>query len=144
MATFKSDLAEGQSQKGDNRVDGRLLAGKVRQSNAVITVPAGFTAGDIVEVVTLPTGALVNIAESYVVTESLGTTLTATIKCEGAGSSLASSIDLSSAGKVDFDADGGLYSVASGEEKINLVVDTSAGTVTDATARVVISFIDRN
>jgi hypothetical protein len=144
MATFKSDLAEGQSAKGDNRVDGRLLAGKVRQSNAVITVPAGFTAGDIVEVVTLPTGALINIADSYVVTESLGATLTASLVCEGAGSAFSNSIDLSSAGKVDFDADGGLYTVEAGQEKVNLVVDTSATVVVGATARVVISFIDRN
>ena len=38
MATFKSDLATGQTAKGDNRIDGRLLAGKVRQSNATVTL----------------------------------------------------------------------------------------------------------
>ena len=144
MATFKSDLAEGQTRKGDNRVDGRLLAGKVRQSNAVITVPAGLTAGDIVEVVTLPTGALINLAESYVVTESLGGTFTATIETEGGSADLASGINLASAGKVDFDADGGLFEVPAGQEKVALIVDTSASVVTDATARVVITFIDRN
>jgi len=144
MATFQSDLAAGQSAKGDSRIDGRLLSGKVRQSNASLTVPAGLTAGDIIEVVTLPQGALINLAESYVVTESLGSTLTATIECEGSASALANSIDLSSAGKVDFDADGGLYTVEGGSEKVSLIVDTSAGTVADATARVVITYIDRN
>ena len=144
MATYKSDLAEGQSAKVDNRVDGRLLSGKVRQCNSVITVPAGLTAGDIIELATLPTGSLINLAECYVVTESLGATLTATIETEGGTADLASGIDLSSAGKVDFDADGGLFTLPAGQEKVALIVDTSATVVTDATARVVITYIDRN
>lgn len=144
MATFKSDLAAGQSKKGDNRVDGRLLAGKVRQCNSVITVPTGLTAGDIIELVTLPTGALVNLAESYVVTESLGATLTATIESEGGTADFASGINLAVAGKVDFDADGGLYEVPAGQEKVALIVDTSATVVVGATARVVITYVDYN
>jgi hypothetical protein len=144
MATFQSDLATGQSYKGDSRIDGRLLSGKVRQCNAVVTVPAGLTTSDVVEVVTLPQGSLINLAECYVVTESLGSTLTATLACEGAGSDLASSIDLSSAGKVDFDADGGLYTVAAGEEKVSMTIDSAASAVVGATARVVITYIDRN
>ena len=144
MATFQSDLAAGQSAKGDNRVDGRLLAGKVRQCSSVITVPAGLTAGDIIELATLPTGALVNLAESYVVTQSLGSTLTATIESEGGTGDFASGINLASAGKVDFDTDGGLYEVPAGQEKVALIVDTSASVSVGATARVVITFVDYN
>jgi len=144
MATFQSDLAAGQSAKGDNRIDGRLLAGKVRQCNSVITVPAGLTAGDIIELVTLPAGALVNLADSYVVTESLGSTLTATIESEGGTGDFASGIDLASAGKVDFDTDGGLYEVPAGQEKIAFIVDTSASVAVGATARVVITYVDYN
>lgn len=144
MATYQSDLAASQGSKGDNRIDGRLLSGKVRQSNATITVPAGLTAGDIVELVTLPTGCLINLAESYVVCESLGSTFTATIEGEGDSNPLASGINLASAGKVDFDADGGLYALPEGSEKVALIVDTSASVVTDATARVVITYVDYN
>lgn len=143
MATFKSDLAEGQSRKGDNRVDGRLLAGKVRQANATVTLVGTEATGDTIEVVTLPTGALINLSESYIVTESLGTTFTCDLGYAGSGD-INSGIDLSSAGKVSLVDSGSLSAVDAGEEKIELTVTSAAGTVAAATARVVISFIDRN
>ena len=143
MATFKSDLAEGQSAKGDNRVDGRLLAGKVRQVNATVTLAGTETTGDTIEVVTLPTGALINLSESYIVTESLGTTFTCDLGFGGSGD-INSGIDLSSAGKVSLVDGGVLAAVDAGEEKIELTVTSAAGTVAAATARVVITFIDRN
>lgn len=143
MATFKSNLATTQSQNGDNRVDGRLLAGKVRQCNATITVAGTEVTNDVIEVVTLPTGALINLAESYIVTEDLGTTFTVGVDTSGGGA-LAASLDLSSAGKVDFDADGGLYTVAAGDELI-VINCTSIGSPTaDQTARVVITYVDYN
>ena len=85
MATFKSNLATTQTQNGDNRVDGRLLAGKVRQCNATITVAGTEATSDVIEVVTLPTGALINLAESYIVTEALGTTFTVGVESFKAG-----------------------------------------------------------
>ena len=144
MATFKSNLATTQSQNGDNRVDGRLLAGKVRQCNATVTVDVAEVTGDIIEVVTLPTGALINLAESYIITEALGTTFTCNLGTENAATALATGLILASAAKVDVDADGGLYAVPAGEEKIVLTSTTLASVTAGKTARVVLTYIDYN
>lgn len=143
MATFQSDLATGQSYKGDSRIDGRLLSGKVRQANATVTLVGTETTGDTIEVVTLPQGALINLSESYIVTESLGTTFTCDLGYAGSGD-INSGLDLSSAGKVSLVDAGALSAVDAGEEKIELTVTSAAGTVAAATARVVITYIDRN
>ena len=144
MATFQSDLSAGQSAKVDNRVDGRLLSGKVRQANATVTVVGTEVSGDIIEVVTLPTGALINLAESYIITEALGGTFTCNLGTENAATALATGLVLASAAKVDVDADGGLYSVPAGEEKIVLTSTTLATVTAGKTARVCITYIDRN
>jgi len=143
MATYQSDLAAGQSAKGDSRIDGRLLSGKVRQVNATVTLVGTETGGDTIEVVELPQGALINRAESYIVTESLGSTFTCDLGFGGSGD-INSGIDLSSAATVALVDSGALFAVEAGQEKIALTVTSAAGTVADATARVVITYIDRN
>ena len=144
MPTFKSNLATTQSQNGDNRVDGRLLAGKVRQCNATVTVDGAEVDNDIIEIVTLPTGALINLAESYIITEDLGGTFTCNLGTSGAPTALATGLSLATAAKVDVDADGGLYAVPAGDEKIVLTATTLATVTAGNTARVVITYIDYN
>ena len=142
MATFKSDLATGQTAKGDNRVDGRLLAGKVRQSNATVTLAGTEVADDVIELVTIPSDALLDLSQSFVVAESAGTTFTCKLGTPSSDA-LATGLDFSSAGVVQMGVNT-LYTVPAGEEKIILTVTAASGVDAGKKLRVCLSFIDRN
>lgn len=144
MATFKSDLAEGQSQKGDNRVDGRLLAGKVRQVNATITLDGAETGGDLIEIADLPTGSLLDLGSSFITpNQSVGTALEVILKRPS--QNLTTDIVLTGATEaVAVDASGGIVEIPAGEESLSLSVTTGTSVAAGAKLRVCLQFIDRN
>ena len=148
MATTKSDIYEIQSQAtGDNRADGRLLSGKVRQAQATVTF-----AGDedensaLISLVELPKGAIVDPSQSYLLHEACGTGVTVDVGFSSDPNGLtASSLDLSSAGKTFFDTVTiAPVTIADGDEVIQIDI-TAASTVVTAAAelRAVITFVDR-
>lgn len=153
MATTKSDIYTTQTQStGDNRADGRLLAGKVRQVNAVVTLDGDeATTGTVLGIVELPKGALVDPAQSYVVSEVLtdgNFPIDFGFASDADGLTPAAPIEISGGGKVFFDTTvtgADLVTIADGDEVISGTCGTITGTqVADATFRVVITFIDRN
>lgn len=144
MATFQSDLAAGAAAKGDNRVDGRLLSGKVRQINATVTLDGAETGGDSIELADLPAGAILDLASSFIVpNQSVGTALEVILKRPS--QNLTTDIVLTGqTSKVDVDAGGGLIEIPAGEESLSLLVTTGTSVAAGAKLRVCLQFIDRN
>tara|TARA_R110000803_G_scaffold100274_7_gene168413 strand:+ start:543 stop:992 length:450 start_codon:yes stop_codon:yes gene_type:complete len=148
MATTKSDIYTIQSQAtGDNRADGRLLSGKVRQAQATVTFVGDEDANSaLISLVELPKGAIVDPSQSYLLHEACGTGVTVDV---GFGSDpnglTASTLDLSSAGKTFLDTVTiAPVTIADGDEVIQIDI-TAATTVVTAAAelRAVITFVDR-
>lgn len=74
MATVKTDVATAQSsQSVRDRVDGNSVTGGIRFAEAVLTVGT-LAAADIIEIVTLPIGAIVLPERSWVATDGVGGT----------------------------------------------------------------------
>lgn len=149
MATFKSDIYTTQSAvTGDNRADGRLLSGKVRQAVATVTLAGTEAATDTINLVELPQGALVDPSQSFVQAENPGTALVVDAGVPSDVDALTpTELTLSSGGKVFFDTSADevpLYEVAAGDELVSLTVNTATSLTADAKLRVVITFIDRN
>jgi len=150
MANLKSDIYTTQSAStGDNRADGRLLSGKVRQVNAVVTLAGDEVATNEFTLVELPKGALVDPAQSYVVSETLtdgNFPIDIGFSSDADGLTLGGEIEVSAAGKVFFDTTAAdLVTIADGDEVITATLGTVTGTqVAAATFRAVITFIDRN
>jgi len=149
MATFKSDIYTTQSATGtgDNRVDGRLLAGKVRQATATVTVDGALAAADVISLVQLPKGALVDPSQSFIQLANPGTALVADIGVASDANALTpSALTLSAGGKVFFNtaADAPLYTVAEGDEVVSITVNTATSITGGTQLRAVVTFIDRN
>jgi len=150
MATTKSDVYTIQTQAtGDNRADGRLLSGKVRQAQAVVTLDGDEAAG-VIDIIELPKGAIVDASQSYVISEVLtdgNFPIDLGFASDANGLTLAAPIEISGGGKVFFDTTvtaADLTTIADGDEVISATVGTVTGTqVANATFRVVITFVDR-
>jgi len=147
MATYKSDIYTLQSQEtGDNRADGRLLSGKVRQATATVTLDSGFADTELINLVELPKGALVDPSSSFIQLADPGTTMVVDVGVPSDSNALTpANLTLSAGGKVFFDQvdDAPLYEVADGDELVSIIA-VGAQTVTGATQlRAVITFIDR-
>ena len=150
MATTKSDVYTIQTQAtGDNRADGRLLSGKVRQAQAVVTLDGDEAAG-VIDIIELPKGAIVDPSQSYVISEVLtdgNFPIDLGFTSDANGLTLAAPIEISGGGKVFFDTTvtaADLVTIADGDEVISATVGTVTGTqVANATFRVVITFVDR-
>lgn len=149
MATLKSDIYATQSATGtgDNRVDGRLLAGKVRQANATITL-SDEASGDSIALVQLPAGCLIDPAQSFVQCEDPATTaFSVEIGVPSDTDALTpADLDLKDGGKVFFDTTLGspLYAVASGDEVVSMLCNTITAITVGADVRVCITYIDYN
>lgn len=143
MATFKSDIAAATSGKGDNRVDGRLGSGKLRNLNATVTLAGSEVGGDNIELADVPTGSIIDLAQSFIVAENPGTTFEVILR-KGDLTNLTTDIVLSAGGKVDVDTDGGLVTIGAGEESLDLLVTSAAGLTADASIRVCLAFVDYN
>jgi hypothetical protein len=150
MATTKSDIYTIQSQAtGDNRADGRLLSGKVRQAQAVVTLDGDEAAG-VIDIIELPKGAIVDPSQSYVISEVLtdgNFPIDLGFTSDANGLTQAAPIEISGGGKVFFDTTvtgADLVTIADGDEVISATCGTITGTqVANATFRVVITFVDR-
>lgn len=147
MATLKSDIYTTQTATGDNRADGRLLSGKVRQANATITL-SDEASGNSIALVELPKGCLIDPAQSFVQCEDPATTaFSVEIGVPSDTDALTpADLDLSSGGKVFFDTALGapLYEVAEGDEVVSMLCNTITDITVGADIRVCITFIDRN
>ncbi len=150
MSDLSSDIYTTQSAStGDNRVDGRLLTGKVRQVQAVVTLAGDEVATDEFTLVELPTGALIDPAQCYIVSETLtdgNFPIDIGFASDADGLTLGGEIEVSAAGKVFFDTTAAdLVTIASGDEVIVAVLGTVTGTqVASATFRAVITYVDWN
>jgi len=148
MATLKSDIYTTQSATtGDNRADGRLLAGKVRQANATITL-SDEASGNSIALVQLPSGCLIDPAQSFVQCEDPATTaFSVEIGVPSDTDALTpADLDLKDGGKVFFDTALGapLYAVAAGDEVVSMLCNTITGITVGADIRVCITYIDYN
>tara|TARA_R110000796_G_scaffold98536_1_gene206021 strand:- start:207 stop:656 length:450 start_codon:yes stop_codon:yes gene_type:complete len=149
MATLKSDIYATQSATGtgDNRVDGRLLAGKVRQANATITL-SDEASGNSIALVQLPTGCLIDPAQSFVQCEDPATTaFLVEIGVPSDTDALTpADLDIKDGGKVFFDTALGapLYAVAAGDEVVSMLCNTITAITVGADVRVCITYIDYN
>ena len=149
MATTKSDIYSVQSATGtgDNRADGRLLSGKVRQAHATVTLAGDEADAAVISFVELPKGAIVDPSQSYIMHEDLGGTISADVgfASDPDGLTLNGALDLASAGKTFLDAVSvAPVTIAEGDEVLTLTLVTSTTPTADAKARAVITFIDRN
>lgn len=143
MATFKSDLAEGQSAKGDNRVDGRLLSGKLRNANATITIVGTEVTNDVIDLVDLPEDALIDWSQSFAVAQgAAGTTFTMNIGT-ATSPNLVTGVNCATNGKKSFGAIGQL-DLPEGENKLQALVTAASGLNADAKIRVCLAYIDRS
>ena len=148
MPTTKSDIYTTQSAAtGDNRADGRLLSGKVRQAQAVITLLTGETDAHVYNLVELPKGALIDPSQSFVQAENPAGTLVADIGVPSDPDALtAAALTLSSGGKVFFNTsvdEVPLYEVADGDELVSLTANTLTTPTNGAQIRVCITYVDR-
>ncbi|GAT35616.1 hypothetical protein TSACC_3687 [Terrimicrobium sacchariphilum] len=102
MATVKTDVATSQSSNSvRDRGDSNKVSGDIRIAEAVYTTTAGLAAGDIIDIVQLPIGAIVLPERSWVANEASGGTGAAIAKIGDAEDDdrySATSIDLTSAG----------------------------------------------
>lgn len=148
MAITKSDIYTTQSAvTGDNRADGRLLSGKVRQAHATITFDGDENTSSVISLVDLPQGAIVDPSQSYILHEAIGTTVTVDVgfDSDANGLTLNGALNISAAGKTFLDTvTVAPVTIASGDEVIKLDVVTAGSVTASAKARVVITFIDRN
>jgi len=148
MATYKSDIYTIQSAAtGDNRADGRLLAGKVRQATAYVTLNSSLAATELINLVELPKGALVDPSQSFIQLANPGTALVADVGVPSDADALTpTALTLSSGGKVFFDTadDAPLYEVAEGDELVSITANTATTITGDTALRAVITYIDRN
>ena len=143
MAKFQSDLAAGQSAKGDNRVDGRLLAGKVRQANATITLDGAESGGDIIELVDIPKGALLDLESSFIYPNaSVGTALEVILR-DGSEQNLTTDIVLTGA-TAPVVIGGGLVEVESAKTSMDLLVTTGTSVSGGVKVRVCLQYVDYN
>ena len=146
MATTKSDIYTIQSQAtGDNRADGRLLSGKVRQAQATVVLAGDEDTDTFISLVELPKGAIVDPSQSYIIHEAMGTTITVDLGFSSDPNGLtASPLDLSSAGKTFLDTVTiAPVTIADGDEVILIDIATAASLNAAAEMRVVITFVDR-
>ena len=136
MATTKSDIYTIQSQAtGDNRADGRLLSGKVRQAQATVTFVGDEDANSaLISLVELPKGAIVDPSQSYLLHEACGTGVTVDVGF-GSDPNGKTFLDTVTIAPV---------TIADGDEVIQIDI-TAATTVVTAAAelRAVITFVDR-
>jgi len=148
MATFNSDIYATQSAStGDNRADGRLLSGKLRVANATWTLAGTEAATDVVNLVELPKGCLIDPSRSFVQAENPGTALIVDLRFSSDVDALTpTALTLSSGGKVAVDEAGAaaLVTVADGDEVIFATVNTATSLTADQVIRVSIAYVDRN
>lgn len=86
MATLKTDVQTAQTTGfAKDRVEGQKVTGEVRYVEAVYTTTGAEAAADVIEVVTLPVGAIVLPERSSIACEALGGTGTALSKLGDAG-----------------------------------------------------------
>lgn len=86
MATLKTDVQTAQTTGfAKDRVEGQKVTGDIRYTEAVYTTTGAEAAGDIIEVVTLPIGAIVLPEKSSIACEASGGTGTAISKLGDAG-----------------------------------------------------------
>lgn len=148
MATFNSDIYTTQSAAtGDNRADGRLLSGKLRVANATVTLAGTEAGSDVINLVELPTGCLIDASRSFVQAENPGDALVVDIGFASDVDALSPTpLTLSAGGKVAFDEAGAsaLVSVASGDELIFATVNTATSLTAAQVIRVSIAYVDYN
>jgi hypothetical protein len=148
MATYKSDIYTIQSAAtGDNRADARLISGKVRQATATVTLDSGLAATELINLVELPTGCLIDPSRSFIQLANPGTALVIDVGFASNADSLTpTALTVSAGGKFVFDVadDAPLITVAAGDELISITANT-ATTITGGTElRAVITYIDYN
>lgn len=81
MALLKTDVASSQaSPNAKDRIDGQKVTGQVLYAEALYRTTGAEAAGDIIDVVTLPLGAVVLPEKSHIACEALGGTGTAISK----------------------------------------------------------------
>lgn len=108
MATLNTDVATAQASPNvKDRVDGNSVTGQIRYAEAVFTTPAApstlLASGDVINIVTLPVGAIVLPERSWVANEALAGTSTVISKIGDSADDdrySATSISLVSAGSV--------------------------------------------
>lgn len=148
MATFKSDIYTTQSAvNSNNRADGRLVAGKVRQATASYTLINTESAADTINLVELPTGCLIDPSRSFLQVENPGTTLTVDVGFPSNTDSLTPTIlTVSAGGKFMLDEAGAasLVTVAAGDELISITVVSEASLTAGQVIRAVITYVDYN
>ena len=148
MATTKSDIYTTQSlATGDNRADGRLLSGKVRQVQATVVLDGTEATNGTIDIVELPKGAIVDPSQSYILHESCATTafdVDLGFASDADGLTLNGVLDLSGAGKTFFDTVTiAPVTIADGDEVITANLDLVTTPTAAAEFRVVITFVDR-
>jgi hypothetical protein len=148
MATLKSDIYTLQTAtQGDNRADGRLLSGKVRQANATITL-SDEASGNSIALVELPTGSLIDPSQSFIQCEDPATTafLVEVGVPSDTDALTPADLDIKDGGKIFFDTALGapLYAVASGDEVVSMLCNTITDITVGAVIRVCITYVDYN
>lgn len=148
MPTFDSNVYTTQSATtGDNRADGRLISGKQRVANVTYTLDATEVATDIINLVQLPQGCLIDPSRSFVQCDDPGTALVVDVGFTSDVDSLTpTALTLDAGGKVFFDTagDAPLVTVAAGDELIFATVNTATTLTAAAVIRVSIAYIDYN
>lgn len=148
MATFKSAEYTTQSAAtGDNRADARLTSGKVRQASLTYDLVGTEAATDVINLVELPTGAIVDPSQSFVQLENPGTALVVDVGVPSNADLLTpTALTLSSGGKVFFDTadDAARHEIASGDELVSITVNTATSLTAAQKIRVVITYTDYN
>jgi hypothetical protein len=78
MATLYTDLTVS-LEEVHNRSNGRLAGGQIRMARGTFTLTAATATADVINVVSLPVGAVVLPHLSYLVHEAMGTALTISV-----------------------------------------------------------------
>jgi hypothetical protein len=143
MPTTKSDVYTTQTlETGDNRADARLIAGKQRQATVSVTLVGDEDAADVIGLVDLPRGVLIDPVQSFVQCDDPGTTLTVDIGDVTTADGLADGIVLSAGGKVPFVAAVGDFPLVEVDGVVNLTVATAGTLTANAVLRVVIVYVN--
>jgi len=104
MATLLTDLKAALTNPKD-RLGGAATRGRVNHTTATYSVAAAMADTDTIEIMDLPVGAIVLPEYSSVITDGVGSsTCTLNIGDAGDADRYATALDMTSAGKVDFDA----------------------------------------
>lgn len=80
MATYKTDVQTGQTGFARDRIEGQRVTGEFEFAEVLWTLPAGVLTNDIIELVTLPVGAVVYPEYSRTISNGTGGTSTSIAK----------------------------------------------------------------